>query len=318
MGIKKTIASTNVFSLYILIILIILYFFSGVYSVSQNQIGVHQRFGKIINPNVRPGIHYALPWPMDKIDKIPVKIVKRILIDDFSGDYETDSIPYLFETVTGLTPCCISGDNNIVNILCTIQYRISNPAQYLFKIENNEIVLRNVFCNAVIKCLARLPVDEILTFGKREIENILKSEAQKKLDALSCGLIISFVELSNVQPPVVVQGAFDDVINAKIDKRKIVSQAESYRYEMIPQAKATANKLIQEAQTYKFENIFKAQGQTQRFLEQLKAYDKSKETTKKRLYLDFIREIFPTVQKAYIIENSNGQKPAGIKIFSGK
>ena len=318
MEMKKAILNAGSFSIYILLILILLYFVSGVYSVPQNQIGVHQRFGRIINQKVSPGMHYALPWPIDRVDKVPVKVIKRILIDDFSNNYEENSTPYVFKQTTGLTPCCISGDNNIVNIFCAIQYRIFNPAKYLFSIENNEKFLRDVFCNAIIKCLAGLSVDEVLTFGKRHIENTLKTETQKKLDGLDCGLIISFVELRNIQPPSVVQGAFDDVINAKIDKRKIVSQAESYRNEKIPQAKAAANKMIQQAQTYKIENISKAQGQTQRFLDQLKAYEKSKETTKKRLYLDFIKEIFPTIEKVYIVENTDGKTPANIKIFSGK
>jgi len=318
MEMKRAILNARTFSIYILLVLVVLYFLSGIYSVPQNQMGVHQRFGRIVNQNVSPGMHYALPWPIDRVDKVPVKVIKRILIDDFSNNYEEESIPYVFRRMTGLTPCCISGDNNIVNILCAVQYRISNPAKYLFSVENNEMLLKDVFCNAIIKCLAGMSVDEILTFGKRHIENTLKAEVQKKLNDLDCGLMISFVELRNVQPPSVVQGAFDDVINAKIDKRKIVSQAESYRNEKIPQAKATANKMIQQARTYRIENISKAQGQTQRFLDQLKAYEKSKKATKKRLYLNFVREIFPAIEKAYIVENAGGRNPANIKIFSGK
>ena len=73
-----------------------------------------------------------------------------------------------------------------------------------------------------------------------------------------------------------------------------------------------------QAETYKFEKLSKAQGQKQRFLDQLKAYEKSKDATKKRLYLEFVKEIFPTIEKAYIVENADGKKPANIKIFSGE
>lgn len=318
MEMKKAILDARTFSIYILLVFVLLYFLSGIYSVPQNQIGVHQRFGRIINQNVTPGMHYALPWPIDRVDKLPVKVIKRILIDDFSNDYKDNSTPYLFQKMTGLTPCCISGDNNIVNILCAVQYRISDPAKYLFNIENNEKFLRDIFCNAIIKCLAELSVDEVLTFGKRHIENTLRIRVQEKLDDLSCGLMISFVELRNVQPPTVVQEAFNDVINAKIGKKKLVSNAESYKNEKIPAARAMANNIIQQALTYKNDLISKTQGQTQRFLEQLKAYEKSKQSTEKRLYLNFIKEIFPTIEKVYIVENTNGKKPANIKIFSSR
>jgi len=218
--------------------------------------------------------------------------------------------------MTGLTPYCISGDNNIVNITCTIQYTISNPVDYLFRIKDNERLLRDIVCNSIIKCLADLEVDEILTYGKREIENTLKRQAQKKLDDLNCGLIISFVELSDVRPPGTVQGAFDDVINAKIDKRKIVSQAQSRRNEQLPQANATATRMIEKAKTYKLERILAAHGEAQRFSKQLEAYQKMKKVTKKRLYFDFIKQIFPEIEKVYIVDREGNQNPAKIKIFS--
>jgi len=288
MEMKNAILNSKRFIFYILIVLILLYIASGIYSIPQTQVGIHQRFGRIINPNVKPGIHYALPWPIDKIDKVSVMIVQRILIDDFSSNLEQDSTPYAFYRMTGLTPNCISGDNNIVNIICAIQYSVSNPVDYLFRIKDNERLFRDIVCNSIIKCLAALQVDEILTYGKRKIENILKTQTQKKLDNLNCGLTISFVELRDVRPPGAVQGAFDDVINAKIDRRKIVSQAESRRNERLPQANATATKIIEKAKTYKVEKTATAQGETQRFLKQLEAYQKMKKVTKKRLYFAFV------------------------------
>lgn len=316
MEMKNAILNSKRFIFYILIVLILLYIASGIYSISQTQVGIHQRFGRIINPNVKPGIHYALPWPIDKIDKVSVTIVQRILIDDFSSNLEQDSTPYAFYRMTGLTPNCISGDNNIVNIICAIQYSVSNPVDYLFRIKDNERLFKDIVCNSIIKCLAALQVDEILTYGKRKIENILKTQTQKKLDNLNCGLTISFVELRDVRPPGTVQGAFDDVINAKIDRRKIVSQAESRRNERLPQANATATKIIEKAKTYKVEKTATAQGETQRFLKQLEAYQKMKKVTKKRLYFEFVKQVFPEIEKVYIVDKEGNKNPAKIKIFS--
>lgn len=317
MEIKKAILSSKRLVFYILIVFVLLYLVSGIYSIPQTQIGIQQRFGRIINSNIKPGIHYALPWPIDKVDKIFVRIVQRILVDDFSSNFEKDSISYVFHKMTGLTPYCISGDNNIVNIICAIQYTISSPVDYLFRVKDNERLFRDIACNSVIKCLATLQVDEILTYGKRKIENALKTQAQEKLDKLNCGLIISFVELRDINPPRAVQGAFDDVINSKIDRRKTVSQAESRRNEQILQAKATANRLIEKAKTYKLEKISAAHGETQRFVKQLEAYRKMKKITRKRLYFEFVKQIFPEIEKVYIVDRVGNKNPAKIKIFSG-
>jgi membrane protease subunit HflK len=318
MEMRSAIIGSKRFISYILVVLILLYVASGVYSIAQTQVGIHQRFGRIINPNVKPGIHYALPWPIEKIDKVSVMTVRRILINDFASNLERDSTPYVFYKLTGLTPNCISGDNNIVNIICAIQYSVSNPVDYLFRIKDNERLLRDIICNSIIKCLAVLQVDEILTYGKRKIENTLKTEAQQKLDSLNCGLIISFVELRDVCPPATVQGAFDDVINAKIDKKKTVSLAQSRRNEQLPQAKATATRIIENAKTYKLEKILTARGEAQRFSKQLEAYRKMKEVTKKRLYFEFAKEVFPEVDKVYIVDREKNKNPAKVKIFSNK
>jgi len=316
MEMKNAISSGKKFTFYILIALIVLYFASGIYSISQTQAGVQQRFGRIINPNVKPGIHYALPWPIDKIDKVSVKIVQRILIDDFSSRTEKDSTSYVFGEMTGLTPYCISGDNNIVNMICAVQYMVSDPVDYLFRIKDNERLLRDAISNSIIKCFAGLGVDEILTYGKRMIETTLKTKAQRKLDGLNCGLIISFVELRDVRPPATVQGAFDDVINAKIDKRKIISQAQSRSNELLPQANATATRMIERAETYKLQKISAADGETKRFSKQLEAYQKMKKVTKKRLYFEFVKQIFPEIEKVYIVDREGDKNPAKIKIFS--
>jgi len=316
MEMKDAILSSRRFIFYILIVLVLLYIASGIYSIPQTQVGIHQRFGRIINPNVKPGIHYALPWPIDKIDKVSVMIVQRVLIDDFSSNLEQDSTPYVFHKITGLTPNCISGDNNIVNIICAIQYSVSNPVDYLFRIKDNERLLRDIVCNSIIKCLAALQVDEILTYGKRKIESMLKTRAQEKLDSLNCGLIISFVELRDVSPPSMVQRAFDDVINAKINRRKIVSQAESRRTEQVLQAKATATKVIEKAKTYKIQKISAAHGETQRFGKQLEAYREMKKVAKKQLYFEFVKQVFPDIEKVYIVDKEGNKNPAKIKLFS--
>lgn len=315
MEMKSAILSSKRFIFYILIVFILLYIASGIYSIPQTQIGVQQRFGKIVNPRIKPGIHYALPWPIDKIDKVSISIVQRILIDDFASDFEKSSTPYVFRKLTGLTPYCISGDNNIVNVTCAIQYTVSSPVDYLFRIKDNERLFRDIVCNSIIKYLAALQVDEILTYGKRKIENTLRTQTQEKLDNLNCGLIISFVELRDVRPPSTVQRAFDDVINAKIDRRKIVSQAESRRNEQVLQAKATATRVIERAKTYKVERIAAAHGKTQRFSKQLEAYRKMKKITKKRLYFNFVKQIFPQIEKVYIVDKEGNKNPAKIKLF---
>jgi len=251
---------------WILLCLVLLYLGAGVYSVSPNEVGVLQRFGKVIDDKVQPGIHYALPWPVDRVEKVPVKTVNSIMIDDFFSSMDPNSAARLFFKMTGLASYCITGDNNLVNIRCVIQYTITQPSRYLFRVEKPETLLRSMACNAILNSLAAMPVDQILTRGKYALSQEIKTRLQDRLDALETGLNVSFVELSDIKPPDRVERYFSDVVKAKIDRKKMVNESQSYRNEKIPAAQADASRLLQEAHAYKSEVVLKAEGETERFL----------------------------------------------------
>ncbi len=291
------------FLTWILLALVVLYALSGIYSVSPNEMGVHQRFGKVVNDRVPPGIHYRLPWPVDRVDRIPVHQVQRIQITDFSGE--------------GKRGLCLTGDNNLVNLDCIIQYKVSDPFRYLFgfREKHGERLLSDAACTTLIHCLAGLPVDLILTFGKQSIERKVKERLQETLDEVDSGLLISFIELKRVRAPAGIKQYFDDVINAKIDKSKSINLAESYRNEEIPAAKARANRLIQEGEAYRTNVVTEAEGDTKRFLDILSEYSKAKDVTRRRLLIDTARRILVNIDKAYVVDSPEDSPPPKLKIF---
>lgn len=316
-GIRSSIGDMiKVFMKWVFIVLIIIYFLTGFYSIKQNEIGVLQRFGRLIDGKVMPGMHYALPWPIDKVDKVAVMEIKTLVMDNFSKDFSPDSPAERFRESTSLTAYCITGDNNIITINLLIKYKITDPVLYLFKIKNSRQFLRNAAAATVIHCLASLPVDEVLTYGKKRIQDEVKLELQNKLDDIESGLGISFIELKEISPPQSVQSYFDDVINAKVDKKKIVNDAKSYQNQMMPRARANSVKMVQEAYAYKNGNISHAEGEASRFLSQLAEYEKSKQVSTTRLYLNFIYSVYPRLDDIIIVDNKGNEKLLNIKVFS--
>jgi len=298
-NLRLTVKSTKRFLWRVLILLLVIYAFSGTYSISSNEVGVLQRFGKIIDSQVMPGIHYSFPWPVDRIDKVAVKKSHRVIFDDFS---ENSEIAGTFRDLTGLDSYCISGDNNVVHLSCVLQYAIDQPADYLFSVNINEQVLKNMVSSTIIHTLASMPVDQILTYGKRAIENRIKLDLQKRLDALKTGLGITFVELREVSPPEMVQSYFNDVINAQIDKKKCITTAESYRNEQILKARAQANRLMQRAAAYRTKTIAESTGETKRFLAQLDQAGRDVTATRQQLYMQFVKETWPKIKDKYVVE----------------
>jgi len=296
---------TAMFALWIVVGLVVFYIGSGVFSIAPSEVGVVLRFGRISEASVGPGIHYALPWPVDRVYRVPVRNVMRLSVDDF---HELSEAAYVFQGVTGLASYVLSGDNNVVTISCVLQYSIQDPAKYLFALSDSERTLRSLACNTLIHALSTMTVSEILTTGKGSIQRFVEEELQQRLDELDSGLVITFVELQDVRPPAQVQEYFNDVINAKIDRDKLVNNAISYRNEKVPQAKAQAERMVRDAEAHRQRAVARAEGDAQRFLSQLEEYRRAPEITRRRLHFELLQEILPRLQRNCLV-GQDGDRP---------
>ena len=315
-NVRETFIHMVSFLRWILLCLVILYFFSGTYSISSNEIGILQRFGKVIDNKVQSGIHYALPWPIDRVTKVPIRIINRIQIDDFYSASNQESISRVFSAMTGLDSYCVTGDNNLVNVLCVIQFNITNPFDYLFRVKEPNIMLRSMACNTIIHCLSRMPIDETLTRGKQEIANYIKIELQKRLDNSESGLSVSFVELRDIKPPDRVQQFFSDVVKSRIDQEKMINEAESYRNEKLPAAKADATRLFQEASAYKTGVVLRAEGEADRFKRLLERVREKGDSARRMIYIETMKDIMSKVGKKHImVRDKKGDVPARLRLY---
>ncbi|MBN1568666.1 MAG: FtsH protease activity modulator HflK [Acidobacteria bacterium] len=311
---KSTFISSSKYFVSVIVAgLFAVYLLTGFYKISQNELGVLQRFGKVIDGNVEPGAHYKLPWPIDTITKVPVKTTHTLEIKDLSPNAALDDAN-TFRQTTQLPSYCITGDNNIVFIDFLIRYNIIDPVQYLFNIKSNEDYLKHIACSSAVYSLGGKTVDDILTVGKKSVEVYLKEEIQEKLDLHNSGLAISAIEIGEVSPHKGVRTFFERVINAQIQKRELVNNAESYRNEKLPKTNGEAMKAIEEARAYKYEVVSHAEGDVERFKKQLNEYSKAKRVTKQRIYLDFIKEKFPELKYIIIVDNSGKKRIIDLRI----
>lgn len=282
------------------VLLVVLYLCSGIYSISSNEIGVLHRFGKVVDDKVPPGIHYALPWPVDSYIRVPIKQVSRLEVDDF----------YAGEGVY-----CITGDNNLVNVDCVIQYQVTAPMNALYQVDDSRLMLKKMVSSAIIHSISQMSIDEALTTGKQEIARQIGDELQHRLDEVRCGLSVSFVELRDIKVPQMVQKSFSDVVKAKIEKEKLVNDAQSYANEKYSSSKASADKLLQQAHAYKREVVLNAEGETQRY-EALRARIRKEGTAALDLiYIENMQQILSQVGSKHILaSDKTGQLPAELKL----
>lgn len=288
--------------------LLLLYLASGIYVVQANEVGLLRRFGALQKGTVKPGIHYRLPWPVEQVDRVKIREVKRIEVG-----FWPESEVWIGE---GLIPYCITGDKNIIHNQFVIQYRITDPASYRFRSGDPERLFSGLANAMVLKVLAQRGVDPILTTGKREVELATRQALQAAIEKAGLGISIVSVETKIVEPPRMVIDAFKDIINAREEKSTAIHEAEDYHNRVLPKAKAEARKLIEEAEAYRFQRVAAAKGESERFLNLYARYRTAPEATRLRLFLNLVEEVLPKV-KLYVLATDDKGRPMKLKLIRG-
>jgi len=295
----------------IVVVVILIYFLTGIYVVGTDERGVVRRFGKIRVSKVLPGMHYSLPWPFEKVDTPLTSRVRPIsvgfrIVDQVSG------IPPLPEETEFLT-----GDTNIIDIQMIVQYVINEPGDYLFKTEAPDWLVRKAAESVLTDVIGSMHVDDILTRGKITVQNITVEETQKILDQYKVGIELLSANLKVVEPPPEVVESFKDVTNAKADLERYVNEAHGYTNDILPKARGAAEEIRRKAESYRDDVVNRAKGDAARFIQLLKEYRKAKFVTVTRLYLETLEKVLPQMN-VYVVDASDAEEPVSIRFMEPK
>ena len=282
----------------VLIIILVLWLLTGVYSVGPDEVGVVRTFGKFTRV-AQSGLNWHFPLPIETVNTPKVTQVKRIEMGFRTlknGQYRRVEKESLM----------LTGDENIVDAQMIVQYKIKDPVAYLFNIVGPELTVREAAEASLRTVVGRNKIDETLTTGKFTIQEETKEQLSAILDKYESGIHVVAVQLQDVSPPKEVMGAFKDVASAKEDKNRMINQAEGYRNDIIPKARGEAESMIRDAEGFKESRIKRSEGDAAKFTTVLKEYRKAKSITEKRLYLETMQKVLPGVEKFIVPDKNSG------------
>ncbi|HOU91262.1 MAG TPA: FtsH protease activity modulator HflK [Polyangiaceae bacterium] len=261
---------------------------SGFYVVGPGEAGVVRTFGRV-TATVEPGLHYR--WPIvQRRNVVSVKKIERLEVGFRGEKKELDEARML------------TGDENIVEASMIIQYRISDPVRYLFRLHQPEEVLRATSEVALRTVVARTRIDDLLTDGREAVQAETIRLLQELMDQCDSGIAVVDVKLQQVEPPEQVKDAFDDVVRAREERAKLVNQARGYHEDQIPRARGEAERVKREAEAYRTERVQRARGDVARFEAQLAEYAKAKRVTRDRLYLETMERVLGKVDRKILVD----------------
>lgn len=285
---------------------VLLWMLSGVYIINPDEEGIVLRFGKY-ERTVGAGPHYHLPFPFETVYKPKVTQVMRGEVGFRSigqgATFQQGQVRTIPEEASMLT-----GDENIVNVQFSVQYKIKDPVEYLFNVTNQAAVVRNAAEAAMREVIGKSQIDSALTDGKLKIQSDATELLQTILNRYEVGVQVIAVQLQDVHPPQGVIDAFKDVASAREDKSRIINEAEAYRNEVLPKARGMGAEMENQAQAYRETRLQGAQGETQRFLAVLTEYEKAKDVTKKRLYYEAMEDILKNATEKVILPRGTSDR----------
>ena len=282
------------------------------YTVEADEIAVVLMFGKSVR-QAEPGLHFKLPLGIERAINVPVrKVFKeefgfRTLRAGVRTQYDTRD--YSDESLL------LTGDLNIADVEWVVQYKIKDPKTFLFFVRNPRQTLRDLSESVMSRIIGDRTVTEVLTVGRIEIAAVVEEHLQELLDLYQTGLDVANVTLQDVNPPEQVKAAFNAVNEAKQEKERLINEAWRDYNQSVPKSKGLAAQKISEAQGYALKRVNEAQGDADRFKSIRSEYQKAKEVTRRRLYLEAMREVLPQVKEIYVID---GEVNAPIPILQLK
>jgi membrane protease subunit HflK len=273
---------------------------SAYYQVEPDEVALLTRFGRYVRTS-NPGPHAKIPFGIERALKVPVQRqlkqeygFRNASADLQSRRHQTDD--------TKAESVMLTGDLNVATVEWIVQYKVSDPYKYLFKLRDVEETFRLMSEATMRSVVGDHSVTELLTVGREAIAARAKELLSDMCKRYDNGISVQQLVLQNVDPPEPVRPSFNDVNQAIQERERAINEAWAEYNREIPRARGLAEQKIQSAEGYAVERVNRAKGDANRFVALETEYRKAPEVTRTRLYLETLAQALPQAGKKLIFD----------------
>ena len=271
--------------------------YSSFYTIKPGERGVVLRFGKY-SKTAAPGLNFKLPL-VDELYKVDIESVRK---EEFGFRTKIPARQTIYEKKGfDAESLMLTADKNVIDVEWIVQYKVQDPFNFLFKVQDVRQALRDLSETAIRQVIGNMDFDFVLS-NREILAGSTSKQLQSVLNKYEAGVAIVTVQLQDVNPPNAVKPAFNEVNEADQDMKRLVNEAEEAYNRVIPKARGEALQIVEESSGYAAQRINESKGDTARFLSILKEYKAAKEVTRKRMYLETMQDILPSVADIYVID----------------
>jgi modulator of FtsH protease HflK len=284
---------------------LVIWLLTGFYIVQEGQQAVVMRFGKfkgVESGITGAGVNWRMPYPFEAHEVVQVSQLRSVEVG------RNKVVQGSANQGSGLRDSSmLTQDENIVDVRFVVQYRLKNSSDYIFNNRDPDEAVILAAESAVREVVGKGTMNTVLNEKREAIASDIVKSVQTQLDSYKTGILISSVNIQNVQPPEQVQAAFDDALKAGQDGDRAKNEGQAYANDVIPRAEGAAARLREEAAGYKARVIAQAEGDASRFKAILPEYQKAPQVMRDRIYTDTMQQIYSSVTKVLVDSKQNSQ-----------
>ena len=321
-ALSEALRSSFVIVKVIMVLLVIVFFASGVFTVPPQENAIILRFGRPVGTGpeqlLGPGIHWGFPYPIDEVVRIPLTQLQSVQStvgwyattpEEEATNTEAPAGPSLNPVADGYT---LTSDANIIHARATARYRINNPVQYALSFVNASNVVQNALNNALFHVSARLKAEEAL-LNTLDFRERLERKMRELAEDQKLGITVEQVEVQT-KAPRYIASSFEAVFTARVLARQTNELAQAYASRMVSAAQAEASSITNSAQAWKSRQVQQIQADAKSFQDQLPYYRTNPALFVARVQAETLEKALTNVQDTFFLPQSDAGKPRELRL----
>lgn len=254
--------------------LVLLFLGSGFFTVGPQERAIVLRFGKPLGEGedalLGPGPHFALPYPIDEVVRVPITELQRATstVGWFAVTPEQEIAGVDPAPGPSLNPAAdgyvLTADHNIVHARATMNYRIEDPVAFVFNFTAASNAVINALNTALVQSAARFPVDDILARDVFGFKDAVRRRVSELAAMNRLGVVVEQVEVET-RPPLFLRNEFARVTDAAQKRERVINEARTIENQVLSRAGADAAGLIDGAASESVRRVESLKAEAARF-----------------------------------------------------
>jgi modulator of FtsH protease HflK len=196
----------------------------------------------------------------------------------------------------------------LITVSIPVQFQITNVMDWVYKNTEPDALLKDLATREVIRYLAGVDLNEVLSQGRLQAAEVLRDRIQSSANERSLGAKIIFVGLQDIHPPTAsdVAATYEKVVGAEQTKLAKILDAEAAAIRTNALAEAQAFTVTNVADAKRIQLVTSKFAEAGLFTNQIPAFEAAPSVYRQRLYLQSFAAATRNARK-YVLLVTNTQ-----------